>query len=86
MEEVSRANGSRVLALLSPAHKGFAFEDKDDGFLLAMVVDACRASGSTMKRPPHCEESTPSCAEMAERRTEPGVCAVCWLSSPGRVM
>jgi len=45
MEEVAGAGGGAGLAVLAPADEGFAFEDVDNGVLLAVVVDAGFGAG-----------------------------------------
>jgi hypothetical protein len=39
VEEVAGADESLRFAVVAPADEGFAFEDVDDGFLLAVVMD-----------------------------------------------
>jgi hypothetical protein len=50
VDKITGARGEGMLSAFAPLHERFAFEDVRDGFLRAVIMDACLRSGFNQKR------------------------------------
>lgn len=71
---------------LTPADYCLPFEDINDGFLYAVMMDRCLRFGSTKNKPPHIRRVEVDIPATAATRFDPGVCAVPLSNSSGVTM